>query len=174
MGKRTVLVPAENLVTKSGAAPMKIDDYVWSGDNKQLLIFTNTKKVWRLNTRGDYWVLDLTSGNLKNGGGAPESSLMFAKFSPDGRSVAFVRVNNIDLRRAGHFLPHTQPDRPLFGRERSAGRSRSLILAKKTSGFRRCRKSVGEEATVQSSPTASSFLRERDAVGFSRAGRHSC
>jgi len=95
-GKRIVLVSAEKLETKSGAAPMKIDDYIWSDDNKQLLIFTNTKKVWRLNTRGDYWVLDLASGNLKKlGGDAPESSLMFAKFSPDGRSVAFVRANNI-------------------------------------------------------------------------------
>ncbi len=91
-----MLVSSEKLVAKAGSAPMKIDDYVWSDDNKQLLIFTNTKKVWRLNTRGDYWVLDLASGNLKKlGGDAPESSLMFAKFSPDGRSVAFVRANNI-------------------------------------------------------------------------------
>ena len=95
-GNRTVLVSAEKLLTKPGASPMKIDDYVWSDDNKQLLIFTNTKKVWRLNTRGDYWVLDLASGNLKKlGGDAPESSLMFAKFSPDGKSVGFVRANNI-------------------------------------------------------------------------------
>ena len=95
-GKRTVLVSSEKLVTKPGTAPMKIDDYVWSDDNKQLLIFTNTKKVWRLNTRGDYWALELASGNLKKlGGDASESSLMFAKFSPDGKSVAFVRANNI-------------------------------------------------------------------------------
>ena len=45
-----MLVSSEKLVTKPGATPMKIDDYVWSDDNKQLLIFTNTKKVWRLNT----------------------------------------------------------------------------------------------------------------------------
>ena len=95
-GKRTVLVSAEKLRPASGAAAMKIDDYSWSADNKQLLIFTNTKKVWRLNTRGDYWVLDLASGHLKKlGGDAPESTLMFAKFSPDGKSVAFVRANNI-------------------------------------------------------------------------------
>ena len=95
-GKRTVLVSAEKLLATPGASPMKIDDYVWSDDNKQVLIFTNTKKVWRLNTRGDYWVLDMTGGRLKKlGGNAPESSLMFAKFSPDGRSVAFVRSNNI-------------------------------------------------------------------------------
>ena len=75
---------------------MKIDDYSWAPENMQVLIFTNTKKVWRLNTRGDYWLLDLASGRLKKlGGDAPESSLMFAKFSPDGKSVAFVRANNI-------------------------------------------------------------------------------
>ncbi len=95
-GQRTVLVAAEKLLAKPGGAAMKIDDYTWSDDNKQLLIFTNTKKVWRLNTRGDYWVLDLASGNLKKlGGDAPESTLMFAKFSPDGKSVGFVRANNI-------------------------------------------------------------------------------
>ena len=95
-GKRSVLVAAEKLAATPGGAPMKIDDYHWSDDSKQLLIFTNTKKVWRLNTRGDYWILDLSSGRLKKlGGDAPESSLMFAKFSPDGKSVAFIRSNNI-------------------------------------------------------------------------------
>ncbi len=94
--KRTVLVPAQKLLATPDAQSMKIDDYAWSEDNKQVLIFTNTKKVWRLNTSGDYWVLDTTGGQLKKlGGNAPESSLMFAKFSPDGRSVAFVRANNI-------------------------------------------------------------------------------
>jgi len=95
-GKRTILVSAAKLLTAPAAKPMTIDDYAWSPDNKQLLIFTHTQKVWRLNTRGDYWVLDLASGHLqKLGGDAPESSLMFAKFSPDGKSVAYVRANNI-------------------------------------------------------------------------------
>ena len=84
------------MVPTPGAKPLSVDDYAWSPDNRLLLIFTNSKKVWRLNTRGDYWVLDLTSNKLtKLGGDAPESSLMFAKFSPDSRSVAFVRANNI-------------------------------------------------------------------------------
>jgi dipeptidyl-peptidase-4 len=95
-GKRTVLVSATKLIPAPGVPPLHIEDYAWSKDNRQLLIFTNSKKVWRLNTRGDYWVLDLASGKLKKfGGDAPESSLMFAKFSPDSRSVAFVRANNI-------------------------------------------------------------------------------
>ena len=95
-GKRSVLVSATKLIPSPGAKPLTIEDYAWSKDNRLLLVFTNSKKVWRLNTRGDYWVLDLASGKLKQlGGGAPESSLMFAKFSPDSRSVAFVRANNI-------------------------------------------------------------------------------
>jgi len=95
-GKRTVLVSATKLVPAPGAKPLRIEDYTWSADNRLLLIFTDSKKVWRLNTRGDYWVLDLASGKLtKLGGDAPESSLMFAKFSPDSHSVAFVRANNI-------------------------------------------------------------------------------
>ncbi|MCA9975601.1 MAG: DPP IV N-terminal domain-containing protein, partial [Anaerolineales bacterium] len=59
-------------------------------------IFTNTKRVWRMHTRGDYWVLDLPSGRLTQlGGEAEPSTLMFAKFSPDNQSVAYVRQNNI-------------------------------------------------------------------------------
>jgi len=85
-GARSVLV----------SAPFQIDDYEWSPDGQRVLLFTNTKRVWRYNTRGDYWVLDRTSGKLtKLGGDAPESSLMFARFSPDGSRVGYVRANDI-------------------------------------------------------------------------------
>lgn len=95
-GHRTVLVRASQLVPSPGSKPLNIENYAWSEDNKRLLVYTNSKKVWRQNTRGDYWVLDLPSGKLgKLGGGSPESSLMFAKFSPDSRSIAWVRANNI-------------------------------------------------------------------------------
>jgi dipeptidyl-peptidase 4 len=94
--KRTVLVSASQLVPSPNNKPLTLENYAWSQDNKRLLIYTNSKKVWRRNTRGDYWVLDLGSGKLRKlGGSAPESSLMFAQFSPDGRSVAYVRANNI-------------------------------------------------------------------------------
>ncbi len=64
-GKRTPLVSASKLIPPPGEQPMKIDDYSWSPENKQVLILTNAKKVWRLNTRGDYWLLDVASGRLK-------------------------------------------------------------------------------------------------------------
>ena len=95
-GQRTIPVPASELVPLPGAKPLTIENYAWSDDAKRLLVYTNSKKVWRRNTRGDYWVLDLASRKLlKLGGDAPESSLMFAKFAPNGRSVAFVRASNI-------------------------------------------------------------------------------
>ena len=97
-GVRSVMVPASKLRTNDRG--LDVDGYDWSADGKRLLIFTNTKKVWRQNTRGDYWVLDVASGSLKKiGGTSPGSSLMFAKFSPDGSRVAYVRANNIYVER---------------------------------------------------------------------------
>jgi len=89
-GARTVLVSSEQLTPPGGHA-LALEDYAWSGDETRLLVFTNSQRVWRQNTRGDYWVLELASGKLaKLGGDAPESSLMFAKFSPDGTRVGYV------------------------------------------------------------------------------------
>jgi dipeptidyl-peptidase-4 len=95
-GKREILVPANRLVPKGEKKPLSLSNYVWSSDGKKLLIFTNTKRVWRQNTRGDYWVLDLSDWNLhKLGGNAEPSMLMFAKFSPDGNRVGYVIKHNI-------------------------------------------------------------------------------
>src|SRR5688572_24526480 len=95
-GARSVTVAASRTVPPGAASGLDIADYAWSNDGKRLLIFTNTRKVWRDNTRGDYWVLDVEGARLhKIGGAAPEASLMFAKFSPDATRVAFVRDNDI-------------------------------------------------------------------------------
>jgi dipeptidyl-peptidase-4 len=92
-GARSVLVSTAQL-TPPGQKPLDVDDYAWSND--KLLIFTNTKRVWRQNTRGDYWVMPGKGRPLRQiGRKAPASSLMFAKFSPDGTRVAYVRDNNI-------------------------------------------------------------------------------
>ena len=95
-GERTVLVPAARLTPPGAKGALDVDDYAWSADGSRLLIFTNTRKVWRDNTRGDYWVLDVARGTLRKiGGGAPEAALMFAKFSPDATRVAYVRASNV-------------------------------------------------------------------------------
>jgi dipeptidyl-peptidase-4 len=98
-GRSTVLVAAGRLTPPGASEPIGIEDYAWSGDHSKLLVYTNTARVWRLNTRGDYWVLDLSrqSGGLRKLGGpsAKPSTLMFAKFSPDGSRVAYVREHNV-------------------------------------------------------------------------------
>jgi len=95
-GAREVLVPLTSLTPNGASAPLDVEDYFWSPDHKRLLIFTASERVWRENTRGDYWVLDLASHQLRKlGGDAPKSTLMFAKFSPDGGRVAYVRQNDL-------------------------------------------------------------------------------
>jgi dipeptidyl-peptidase-4 len=95
-GKREVLVDAKSLVPPGETKPLEIKDYAWSEDRTRLLVFTNSKRVWRRDTRGDYWVLDLESRALRKlGGVAPAATLMFGKFSPDGTRVAYVHENDI-------------------------------------------------------------------------------
>ncbi len=94
-----VLVSSEMLTPAGAEKPLSMDSYQWSEDKKKLLIFANTQRVWRLNTRGDYWVLDMESKSLKQiGGEAAASSLMFAKFSPDAKQVAYVYQNDLYLQ----------------------------------------------------------------------------
>ena len=96
-GDRTVKVLAEKLTPAGATEPLSVEDFSLTTDEQKILIFTNTARVWRSNTRGDYWVLDLKSGNLRKLGGldAKPSTLMFAKFSPDGERAGYVRENNI-------------------------------------------------------------------------------
>ncbi len=95
-GDKKVLVSSSMLIPQGSDSPLKIYDYQFTEDGNYLMIFTNTKKVWRNNTRGDYWILNIQSGKLLQlGRDFPASSLMFAKFSPDNRQVAYVVEKNI-------------------------------------------------------------------------------
>ncbi len=95
-GTRSVLVSAEKLIPGSDSKPLTIANYEWSADNTKLLIFTNTRRVWRYHTRGDYWVLDMDSGKLTQlGKSVDRTTMMFAKFSPDATRVGYVSQNNI-------------------------------------------------------------------------------
>jgi dipeptidyl-peptidase-4 len=101
-GKREILVPAAKLVPPGAAEPLSIDNYEWSPDGKILLVFTNSRRVWRQNTRGDYWIFDLAAGNLKKLGRTFDpSTLMFAEISPDGRNAAYVVKNDIYVEDLG-------------------------------------------------------------------------
>src|SRR5690349_13987127 len=93
---REVLITAAQLKPEGAKEPLQISELSWSKENQRVLIFTNTRRVWRTNSRGDYWFLDRKTSKLKKlGGGAPEASLMYAKFNPEETKVAYVQSNDI-------------------------------------------------------------------------------
>ncbi len=95
-GAKEVVVAAPGFVPRGATDPLQVDAFAFSADESKLLVYTNSQRVWRRNTRGDYWILDLPSGELKQlGGDAAPSTMMFAKFSPDATRVAYVRDNNL-------------------------------------------------------------------------------
>ena len=97
-GKREILVAAKVLIPAGKKKPLAVSGYTFTKDLAKVLIYTNTRRVWRVHSRGDYWVLDRASGKLHQLGGkeASEATLMFAKFSPaDSNRVAYVREKNV-------------------------------------------------------------------------------
>src|SRR5205809_1905471 len=57
-GQRSILAGADKLVPAGASAPLVVEEFDVSPDTTKLLLFTNTERVWRSNTRGDYWVID--------------------------------------------------------------------------------------------------------------------
>ncbi len=100
--EKEVVISREQLTPEGATEPIVVAHFSFSTDQQKVLLFTNTKKVWRLNTKGDYWVFDFETGKLSQMGKTlPESSLMFAKFSPDGEKVAYVSENNLYYEELG-------------------------------------------------------------------------
>ena len=103
-GSSSTLVSFDQLIIAHfpNLCALVIEDYALSIDRSKVLLFTESQKVWRLRTRGSYWVLDLTDqGNVSKlrrlgGKNTPQSDLMFATFSPTNSAhVAYVRNHNI-------------------------------------------------------------------------------
>ena len=92
-GAKTRLVDGSRLVAGQ-QKPIEIEDYTWSPDERKLLIYTNSQPVWRENTKGTYYLYDLDAGRVTPVSTRPGWQ-MFAKLSPDGRRVGFVRDNDL-------------------------------------------------------------------------------
>jgi len=104
------IITKEQLTPTGKSAPLNVAHFSFSLDHQRVLLFTNTKKVWRLNTKGDYWVFDFKTNALTQlGKTLPISSLMFAKFSPDGNTIAYVSGNNLysEEYSSGNIQPLT-------------------------------------------------------------------
>lgn len=105
-GRKTTLVPADKLRKPGTEQAMPVTDFAFSADSNTVLLFTNTAKVWRYNTRGDYYLMNRKTGQLRRVGTTvagkpqPAQSLMYAKLSPDGRQVGYVSGHNIYVENA--------------------------------------------------------------------------
>ena len=122
-GASRVIADAKAIVGETGV-PIEIEEITLSGDESKALLFHNSVPVWRANTRGVFHVLDFTTGKViavgrtnatktAPGDTAQQPALgkrnepnflaeplrtglqMFAKFSPDGKQVAFVSDNDL-------------------------------------------------------------------------------
>jgi dipeptidyl-peptidase-4 len=94
--ERKTIISRQLLTPANASNPLPVRSFQLTDDGTKALIYTNTKRVWRQDSRGDYWVADITNNKLTQiGKGKPASSLMFAKFSPDGSKVAYVSEHNI-------------------------------------------------------------------------------
>ncbi|RZK87122.1 MAG: S9 family peptidase, partial [Hymenobacter sp.] len=111
-GQPITILSKQQLTPQGATAPLKVRRFSLSDDGKLVLLNTNTKKVWRYDTRGDYWVFNRTTQQLSQlGKGRPESSLMFAKFSPDGSKVAYVSEHNLFVENlADHAITQLTQD----------------------------------------------------------------
>ena len=52
-GAKSILVSADKLIRPGDNTPLFIEQFDFSPDGQKLLIYTNSERVWRSNTRGD-------------------------------------------------------------------------------------------------------------------------
>lgn len=89
-------VTRANLIPSGAGDPIEIKSFTLSDKQDLVLIQTNTKKVWRYETIGDYYLFNVNKKSLqKVGKSMPASSLQFAKIAPNGQWIAFVSGHNI-------------------------------------------------------------------------------
>ena len=91
-----VIVPMSAFIPEGADRPVRAEDYTWSEDKTKLVVYTNSRRVWRRNTRGDYWLLDIAAGTIRQlGKGLEPSRMMYGKLSPKGDKFAYVYYNNL-------------------------------------------------------------------------------
>ena len=62
---RTVICSRQDLTPPGQTSPLTVERFAFSDDRKKLMIYTNTRRVWRINKRGEYWVIGLVDKSLR-------------------------------------------------------------------------------------------------------------
>lgn len=93
--ERIRLIDGTNLYAEDVDRLIQIEDYQYSADESKVLLYTDSERVWRYNTKGYYYVYDLEDQTLTPIAARDNGFQMFAKFNPAGDKVAFVRERNL-------------------------------------------------------------------------------
>ncbi len=96
-GTQSTLIDGAALYAADVGRLIRIENYQYSNAGDKVLIYTDSERVWRLNTKGYYYVYDQNAETLTPIADREAGFQMFAKFSPDGQHVAFVRDRNLFL-----------------------------------------------------------------------------
>ncbi len=93
---RTTLIDGRDLLKPDGDGGLiNLEDYQYSADGSKVLLYTDSERVWRLNTKGYYYVYNIEEGTVTPVSDRAEGLQMFAKFNPHATQVAFVRERNL-------------------------------------------------------------------------------
>ncbi|MDR2927853.1 MAG: S9 family peptidase [Cytophagaceae bacterium] len=73
------------------------NNYVFSPDESKILVYVNRENIYRRSFKADYYVIDVERREIEALSNAGKQQL--ATFSPDGNNVAYVRDNNIFIKK---------------------------------------------------------------------------
>ncbi len=95
--EQTRVIDGTTLYAPDVERVVPIEEYAFSEGGEKVLIYTDSKEVWRANTKGYYYVYDVTEETLTPISDRDKGYQMFAKFNPAATKVAFVRQRNLYL-----------------------------------------------------------------------------
>ncbi|MCH4156414.1 MAG: S9 family peptidase [Muribaculaceae bacterium] len=75
----------------------KWDGYIMSADGSQILLYTNSEPVYRHSIKADYYTFEVRHNKLTKLSTAGGEEI--PTFSPDSRMVAYVKDNNVHIRK---------------------------------------------------------------------------
>ena len=95
--ERTRVIDGTNLYAEDVDRIVPIQDYAFGDAGDKVLIYTDSKEVWRTNTKGFYYVYDPDTQALTPIADRDDGYQMFAKFNPSATQVAFVRNRDLHV-----------------------------------------------------------------------------
>lgn len=95
---------SDSVIIDGKALNLKIDDYDFTPDESKVLLLTDKQKIFRRSFTADYYVYTFEGKELKKL--SPNGRQSYATISPDNKSVAFVRDNNLFFVKLVNMSEH--------------------------------------------------------------------